>query len=46
MSPWPTLPGCYANAEVETNHATMERLEQLADTWVNIANLLRERERV
>lgn len=31
-------------AEVETNHATMERLEKLADSWVNIAGLLVARE--
>lgn len=34
------------NAEVETNHTTMERLESLASTWINIAHLLRERENV
>ncbi len=34
------------NAELDTNHATMERLERLADTWISVANLLRDRERV
>jgi hypothetical protein len=33
-------------AEGETNLAVMERLEKLADSWVSIANLIRERERV
>lgn len=33
------------NAEVETNLATMERLESLADSWLAMANLLAERER-
>ena len=32
-------------AEVETNLATMERLEKLADSWVSIAGLLCQRER-
>lgn len=32
-------------AELETNLAMMERLEKLADSWVSIANLIRERER-
>lgn len=36
-----------AEAELEaTNLQRMERLEKLADSWINIANLLRERERV
>lgn len=34
------------NAEVETNHTTMERLEKLADSWTAIAGLLVQRERV
>lgn len=34
------------NAETETNLAMMERLEKLADSWISIANLIRERERV
>ena len=34
------------HAETETNLAAMERLEKLADSWVSIANLIRERERV
>ncbi|WP_326637301.1 hypothetical protein OG884_26585 [Streptosporangium sp. NBC_01755] len=34
------------NAEVETNLVLMERLEHLADSWLTIANLLVERERV
>lgn len=33
------------NAEGETNLALMERLEKLADSWISIANLIRERER-
>lgn len=33
-------------AEAETNLALMERLEKLADSWISIANLIRERERV
>jgi hypothetical protein len=32
-------------AEVETNLAVMERLEKLADSWVNIAGLAIRRER-
>lgn len=32
-------------AELETNLATMERLEKLADSWVSIAGLLCQRER-
>lgn len=32
-------------AEVETNLPLMERLEHLADTWVNIAALLHERDK-
>lgn len=33
------------NAEMETNHATMERLEKLADSWIAIASQLIARER-
>lgn len=33
-------------AEIETNLALVERLDSLADTWVAIAQLLTERERV
>lgn len=33
-------------AESETNLALMERLEKLADSWIAIANLIRERDRV
>jgi hypothetical protein len=33
-------------AEAETNLLLMERLEKLADSWVQIAALLNERERV
>jgi hypothetical protein len=33
-------------AEMETNHTIMERLEKLADSWVSIAGLLAQRERV
>lgn len=33
------------NAELETNLATMERIEKLADSWVSIAGLLTQRER-
>lgn len=34
-------------AEMEvTNLPRMERLEKLADSWISIANLIRERERV
>jgi hypothetical protein len=32
-------------AETETNLALMERLDQLACSWLAIANLLMERER-
>jgi hypothetical protein len=32
------------HAEMETNLATMERIEALADSWVSIARLLIERE--
>lgn len=34
------------NAEGETNLAAMERLESLADSWLVMANMLTERERV
>lgn len=34
------------HAEGETNLAHMERLEKLADSWISMANLIRERERV
>jgi hypothetical protein len=34
------------NAELETNHTLMERLDHLADSWINIARLASERERV
>lgn len=33
-------------AELETNLSAMERIEGLADTWVNIARLAMEREHV
>ncbi|MGH3319868.1 MAG: hypothetical protein ACRDN9_06735 [Streptosporangiaceae bacterium] len=33
-------------AEAETNLALMERLEKLADSWIGLAHLLHERERV
>lgn len=34
-------------AELErSNLALVERLEKLADSWISIANLLRERERL
>lgn len=32
-------------AETETNLATMERLDELATSWLAMANLLMERER-
>ncbi|WP_199553228.1 hypothetical protein [Streptomyces sp. N35] len=32
-------------AETETNLALMERLEHLADSWIDVAALLSERER-
>lgn len=32
-------------AELETNLALMERLDQLACSWLSVANLLMERER-
>lgn len=32
-------------AEAETNLATMERLDELACSWLTVANLLMERER-
>ncbi|MER7953852.1 hypothetical protein [Streptomyces sp. NPDC096030] len=32
-------------AETETNLALMERLDELACSWLTVANLLRERER-
>jgi len=36
-----------AEAELERcNLPLMERLERIADSWINIANLLREKERV
>lgn len=48
----PTIDVALANAarllhaaEMETNHATMERLEKLADSWVSIAGLLVQRDR-
>ncbi|MBF8186331.1 hypothetical protein ITP53_11335 [Nonomuraea sp. K274] len=31
------------NAEGETNLATMERLESLADSWLAMANLISDR---
>lgn len=34
------------HAEAETNLALMERLENLADSWLGIAHLLNEREKV
>lgn len=47
----PTVDAALANAarllqaaELETNHMTMERLEKLADSWVNIAGLLVHRD--
>lgn len=33
------------NAETITDHSLMERLEHLADTWVNIAGLILERDK-
>lgn len=33
------------NAELETNHVLMERIEKLADSWVSIAALLAQRDR-
>jgi hypothetical protein len=33
------------NAEMETNHVTMERLEKLADSWISIAAQLIHRDR-
>lgn len=33
-------------AEAETNLALMERLEKLADSWVQIAALLADREKI
>lgn len=33
-------------AETETNLALMERLESLADSWIQVAALMAERERV
>lgn len=48
----PTIDVALANAarllnaaELDTNHATMERLEKLADSWVSIAGLLVHRDR-
>ncbi|MFG2076967.1 hypothetical protein [Nonomuraea maritima] len=35
-----------SNAELETDLARMERIEKLADSWLSLANLLAERERV
>ncbi|MET7334359.1 hypothetical protein [Nonomuraea sp. NPDC005650] len=35
-----------SNAELETGLARMERIEKLADSWLSLANLLAERERV
>ena len=32
------------NAETITDHALMERLEHLADTWISIAALIHERD--
>lgn len=34
------------NAEVETNHERMRCLEQLASTWLRIAEICAEREKV
>lgn len=34
------------HAENETNLAAMERLEKLADSWINMAALLHQRESV
>lgn len=33
-------------AEIETDLAKMERYEKLADSWIAVANLLNDRERV
>ena len=33
------------HAEAETNLATMERIEKLADSWISMASLLAQRER-
>lgn len=32
-------------AETETNLALMERLDEMASTWLNVAHLLMERQR-
>lgn len=34
------------NAELETDLARMERVERLADSWLTLASMLLERERV
>lgn len=33
------------NAEVVTDHALMQRLESLADSWISIARTILERDR-
>ena len=33
------------NAESETDRALMERLDEMASTWLNLAHLLMERQR-
>ncbi|MFM9675783.1 hypothetical protein [Streptomyces brasiliscabiei] len=52
--PVPTTPGAAIEnaarllraAELETNLALMERLDELATTWLSLAHLLMEREAV